>query len=113
MKTFSNTINRVALLRHKDGRVNEVSRSRIRHPLLGPPQLNSMARAHLRDLRWHRLPFLCRARRGFPAFIGSSWFQWVDQPCTGRMDGENYNIGLVDLTDRPYADLIVPGRTGS
>lgn len=42
----------------------------------------------------------------FPAFIGSSWFQWVDQPCTGRMDGENYNIGLVDVTDRPYADLI-------
>lgn len=42
----------------------------------------------------------------FPAFIGTSWFQWVDQPCTGRMDGENYNIGLVDVTDRPYADLI-------
>jgi hypothetical protein len=42
----------------------------------------------------------------FPAFIGTSWFQWVDQPCTGRMDGENYNIGLVDVTDRPYADLV-------
>ena len=42
----------------------------------------------------------------FPAFIGSSWFQWVDQPTTGRMDGENYNIGLVDVTDRPYPDII-------
>ena len=42
----------------------------------------------------------------FPAFIGTSWFQWVDQPCTGRMDGENYNIGLVDVTDRPYTELI-------
>jgi hypothetical protein len=42
----------------------------------------------------------------FPAFIGSSWFQWVDQPSTGRMDGENYNIGLVDVTDRPYRELI-------
>lgn len=42
----------------------------------------------------------------FPAFIGSSWFQWIDQPSTGRMDGENYNIGLVDVTDRPYAELI-------
>lgn len=42
----------------------------------------------------------------FPAFIGSSWFQWIDQPCTGRMDGENYNIGLVDVTDRPYPELI-------
>lgn len=42
----------------------------------------------------------------FPAFIGTSWFQWVDQPVTGRMDGENYNIGLVDVTDRPYRELI-------
>lgn len=42
----------------------------------------------------------------FSAFIGSSWFQWIDQPCTGRMDGENYNIGLVDITDRPYAELV-------
>jgi hypothetical protein len=42
----------------------------------------------------------------FPAFIGSSWFQWIDQPSTGRMDGENYNIGLVDVTDRPYPELI-------
>ena len=42
----------------------------------------------------------------FPAFIGSSWFQWIDQPCTGRMDGENYNIGLVDVTDRPYPELV-------
>jgi hypothetical protein len=47
----------------------------------------------------------------FPAFIGSSWFQWVDQPSTGRMDGENYNIGLVDVTDRPYADLIEAIKT--
>ncbi len=46
-----------------------------------------------------------------PAFIGTSWFQWVDQPCTGRMDGENYNIGLVDVTDRPYRDLIEAMKT--
>ena len=47
----------------------------------------------------------------FPAFIGSSWFQWVDQPSTGRMDGENYNIGLVDVTDRPYEPLIDAMKT--
>ncbi len=47
----------------------------------------------------------------FPAFIGSSWFQWLDQPCTGRMDGENYNIGLIDLTDRPYVELVEAMRT--
>jgi hypothetical protein len=47
----------------------------------------------------------------FPAFIGSSWFQWVDQPSTGRNDGENYNIGLVDVTDRPYRELIEAMQT--
>jgi hypothetical protein len=24
----------------------------------------------------------------------------------GRFDGENYNIGLVDVTDQPYRELI-------
>ena len=47
----------------------------------------------------------------FPAFIGASWFQWIDQPSTGRMDGENYNIGLVDVTDRPYRPLIEAMQT--
>ena len=41
-----------------------------------------------------------------PALIGTHWFQWIDQPNTGRGDGENYNIGLVDVTDRPYPDMI-------
>ncbi|HYK89235.1 MAG TPA: hypothetical protein VE398_10720 [Acidobacteriota bacterium] len=41
-----------------------------------------------------------------PEMIGTHWFQWVDQPCTGRFDGEDYNIGLVDVTDRPYTELI-------
>lgn len=40
------------------------------------------------------------------AIIGTHWFQWVDQPSTGRNDGENYNIGLVDVTDRPYTELV-------
>jgi hypothetical protein len=45
-----------------------------------------------------------------PALIGTHWFQWLDQPATGRMDGENYNIGLVDVTDRPYTDLVEAAR---
>ncbi|NER26579.1 MAG: hypothetical protein F6J89_02850 [Symploca sp. SIO1C4] len=41
-----------------------------------------------------------------PEIVGAHWFQWVDQPNTGRYpDGENYNIGLVDITDRPYPEL--------
>jgi hypothetical protein len=41
-----------------------------------------------------------------PAFVGAAWFIGVDEPVTGRLDGENYNIGFVDVTDRPYPDLV-------
>jgi len=45
-----------------------------------------------------------------PSLIGTHWFQWWDQPSTGRGDGENYNIGMVDVTDRPYKELIDAAR---
>ena len=41
-----------------------------------------------------------------PALIGTHWFQWIDEPSTGRMDGENYNIGIIDVTDRPYTEFV-------
>jgi hypothetical protein len=41
-----------------------------------------------------------------PALIGTHWFQWIDEPNTGRMDGENYNIGFIDVTDRPYPEFV-------
>jgi hypothetical protein len=37
-----------------------------------------------------------------PGLIGTAYFQWCDQDLTGRNDGENYNCGLIDVTDRPY-----------
>lgn len=37
-----------------------------------------------------------------PGLIGTAYFQWCDQDLIGRGDGENYNCGLVDVTDRPY-----------
>ncbi|MEO6541797.1 MAG: hypothetical protein ABIN74_12415, partial [Ferruginibacter sp.] len=40
-----------------------------------------------------------------PAFLGAHWFVWRDEPVLGRHDGENYNIGMVDVTDRPYKEL--------
>jgi hypothetical protein len=43
---------------------------------------------------------------GHPSLVGAHWFQWIDQANTGRMDGENYNIGLLDITDRPYPDMV-------
>jgi hypothetical protein len=41
-----------------------------------------------------------------PAFLGAGWFIGVDESVTGRMDGENYNIGFVDVTDRAYPELV-------
>jgi hypothetical protein len=41
-----------------------------------------------------------------PAVIGAHWFQWADEPNTSRFDGENYNIGLVDVTDTPYPQMV-------
>lgn len=40
-----------------------------------------------------------------PAFVGCHWFQYADQPLTGRFDGENYNIGFVTITDAPHPEL--------
>lgn len=41
-----------------------------------------------------------------PAVIGTHWFQFFDQPATGRFDGENYNAGLVDECDTPYVEMV-------
>ena len=42
-----------------------------------------------------------------PGLIGVAYFQWSDQDLTGRRyDGENYNCGLVDVTDRPYPYMV-------
>ena len=51
MKVLTNNIDGAALLTRHEGRTKDISRNRIRHPLFCEPQINSMARAYLRDLR--------------------------------------------------------------
>ncbi len=42
-----------------------------------------------------------------PGLIGTGYFQWCDQDIAGRaLDGENYNCGLIDITDRPYREQV-------
>jgi hypothetical protein len=41
-----------------------------------------------------------------PNIVGAHWFEWIDEPSTGRFDGENYAIGLINVTDQPYQELI-------
>jgi hypothetical protein len=45
-----------------------------------------------------------------PELIAIHWFTWIDQPVTGRFDGENYNIGMVDICNRPYRELMDAAR---
>ncbi len=40
-----------------------------------------------------------------PLIVGCHWFQYRDQPLLGRGDGEAYEIGFVDVCDRPYPEL--------
>jgi len=41
-----------------------------------------------------------------PWIVGTHWFQYGDQATTGRGDGENYQIGLLDICDTPYAKTV-------
>lgn len=41
-----------------------------------------------------------------PLFVGTHWFQYAPQSFTGRGDGENYQIGMLDITDTPSPELI-------
>ncbi len=45
-----------------------------------------------------------------PSVVGTHWFQYTDQAITGRPWGgagaEAHNCGLIDVADRPYAELI-------
>lgn len=41
-----------------------------------------------------------------PYCVGAHWFQYNDQFCLGRFDGENYQIGMVDCCMQPYPELM-------
>ena len=46
-----------------------------------------------------------------PSFVGCQWFQFQDEPATGRsLDGENWQIGFVDVADNPYPEIVAAAR---
>ncbi len=45
-----------------------------------------------------------------PWLVGTHWFQFGDQATTGRGDGENYQIGFLDICDTPYPEIIRASR---
>jgi hypothetical protein len=47
-----------------------------------------------------------------PQFVGTHWFQYQDQPTTGRAyDEENYQIGFVDIADTPHSETVAASRS--
>ena len=46
--------------------------------------------------------------------VGAHWFEYVDQPVTGRLlDGENSHIGLVGITDIPFGGFVEAVRAAN
>lgn len=39
-----------------------------------------------------------------PGLVGVTYFTWNDEDIMGRFDGENYNCGLIDVTNVPYRE---------
>jgi hypothetical protein len=60
------------------------------------------------DTQEERAAGAAAATRNFaaiPELIGMHWFQYYDDPRGGRIDGEDYDFGLVDLNNQPYEQL--------
>lgn len=46
-----------------------------------------------------------------PLMVGCHYFKYADEPLTGRPgDGENYNIGVVSVTDTPYPEFLAAAK---
>ncbi|MGC9455810.1 MAG: hypothetical protein ACP5HU_13260 [Phycisphaerae bacterium] len=45
-----------------------------------------------------------------PCCVGAHYFTIYDQSALGRFDGENYNIGFLDVCNRPYEPLVSAAR---
>jgi len=42
-----------------------------------------------------------------PSIVGVHWFQYLDQPVTGRLlDGENGHFGMIGITDLPFTGFV-------
>ena len=55
-----------------------------------------------------------RAVADNPDFVGAHWFQYLDEPLTGRtLDGENAHIGFVTVADVPYEGLVDAARAAN
>jgi hypothetical protein len=60
------------------------------------------------------MPPICARRWPTSDIVGTHWFQYVDEPLTGRLlDGESGHMVFVSVVDVPYAGLAAAARSQS
>lgn len=65
--------------------------------------LKGVANQQERGVMWRYFTEKCASH---PLGVGAHWFQYNDQFCLGRYDGENYQIGMVDICMQPHRELM-------
>ncbi|HEX7814934.1 beta-agarase [Dyella sp.] len=68
---------------------------------------NGVASVYTEQQRGEAYARFVAAAASDPHIVGAHWFQYADEPVTGRLlDGENMHIGLVGITDIPFAGFV-------
>jgi hypothetical protein len=68
---------------------------------------NGVASVYTEQQRGEAYARFITAATSDPNIVGAHWFQYADQPVTGRLlDGENMHIGLVGITDIPFESFV-------
>lgn len=75
---------------------------------------NGVASVYTEQQRGEAYARFIAAAANDPNIVGAHWFQYTDQPVTGRLlDGENMHIGLVGITDIPFGSFVLAVRTAN
>jgi hypothetical protein len=83
---------------NRSGNQNETARSKY-------PKPGHLMTVNTQEERAAGVMNAIRNFARFPNVVGTHWFQYCDEPFGGREDGEDYNMGLIDLANRPYAEV--------
>ncbi|BDU18709.1 beta-agarase [Dyella sp. GSA-30] len=75
---------------------------------------NGIASVYTEQQRGEAYARFIAAAASDPNIVGAHWFQYTDQPVTGRLlDGENMHIGLVGITDIPFGSFVQAVRAAN
>jgi len=71
----------------------------------GGPTATGLVGVRTQEDRGHAYRFYVEQVAAHPSGVGCHYFQCYDQFALGRFDGENYNIGILDICSQPYPVL--------